>query len=151
MSRVEAWDDSDKFRGCKDFAGRPAEWEEWSEKFLGNVKARSPVVFDILKAVQHQLAERELEAEDYIVVVHALDIEMPTQKEIESISFKMHRLLSDLTTQEANSTVRRCRNGNGMLAWKRLTATHNPKTLASGLKALMGVHSPPKIMDNQTA
>ena len=61
------------------------------------------MVFDILKAVEHQLAERELEADDYIEVIHALDIEMPTQKEIENISFKMHRLLSDLTTQEANS------------------------------------------------
>ena len=38
-----------------------------------------------------------------------------------------------------------------MLAWKRLTAIHNPKTLASGLKALMVVHNPPNIGDIKRA
>ena len=72
---------------------------------------------------------------------------MPDAREVETLSSKMHRLLGDLTTQEANATVRRCRGQNGMLAWMRLTAIHNPKTLASGLKALMSVRNPPKICD----
>ena len=76
-----------------------------------------------------------------------LDADMPDDKEVEVLSSKLHRLLGDLTTQEANATIRRCRGENGMLARKRLTATHNPKTLASGLKALTAVHNPPKISD----
>ena len=76
---------------------------------------------------------------------------MPDAQEVEILSSKLHHLLGDLTIQEANATVRRCRGENGMLAWKRLTAIHNPKTLASGLKALMAVHNPPKICDIKKA
>ena len=44
-------------------------------------------------------------------------------------------LLLNLTTGEANATVRRCQ-GLGWLAWKRLTSSLNPRTLASGIKAI---------------
>ena len=60
---------------------------------------------------------------------------------------KLHRLLIDLTTGDANAVVRRSRNANGLLAWKRLSASLNPKTLASGLKCINAAHNPPRILD----
>ena len=39
-ARAKPWDDAEKFRGCRDFGGKPGEWEEWSAKFLGTVKAK---------------------------------------------------------------------------------------------------------------
>ena len=120
-------------------------------KFLGTIKAKSIVVHTILKAVEHHLTERELESDEYAASISLLDAGMPEAQEVESLSSKLHHLLGDLTIQEANARVRRCRGESDMLAWKRLTAIHNPKTLASGLKALMAVHNPPKICDIKKA
>ena len=128
-ARAKPWDDAEKFRGCKDFSGKATEWEEWSAKFLGTIKSKSIVLHTILKSVEHQFSERELECDDYAASISLLDAGMPDAREVEIFSSKMHRLLGDLTTQEANATVRRCRGENGMLAWKRLTAIHNPKTV----------------------
>ena len=60
------------------------------------------------------------------------------------ISFKLHSVLVSLTTREANAVVRRCR-GNGLWAWKKLSSTLNPRTLASGVKAISQVLNPSKI------
>jgi hypothetical protein len=49
-----------------------------------------------------------------------------------------------MTTGEANAMVRRCQ-GQGWLAWKKLTASLNPRTLASGIKKISAVLSPGKI------
>ena len=140
-ARAKPWDDAEKFRGCRDFSGKASEWEEWSAKFLGTIKSKSIVLHTILRSVEHHLSERDLEADDYATSISMLDAEMPGEKEVEVLSSKLHRLLGDLTTQEANATIRRCRGENGMLAWKRLAAIHNTKTLASGLKALTAVQS----------
>ena len=145
--RMKSWDDGEKYRGCANFSGRAGEWEEWSEKILGTIKAKSSVIHGLLKGIEHQMTERELEDHEYASNISLLYADMPIPQEVEAASAKLYRLLSDLTTQEANATVRRCRNENGALAWKRLTSTHNPKTLASGLKSLMAVHNPPKITD----
>ena len=59
-------------------------------------------------------------------------------------SSEMFNLLLNLTTGEANATVRRCQ-GLGWLAWKRLTSSLNPRTLASGIKAISAVLAPGKI------
>ena len=67
--------------------------------------------------------------------------------EVVMIGAKLHRLLMDLTTGDANAVVRRSRNANGLLAWKRLSASLNPKTLASGLKCINAAHNPPRIVD----
>jgi hypothetical protein len=56
----------------------------------------------------------------------------------------MYNLLLNLTTGDANAVVRRSL-GSGWLAWKRLTSTMNPRTLASGIKAISQVLNPPKI------
>ena len=58
---------------------------------------------------------------------------------------KLHNLLIGLTTGEANAIVRRCRDAHGLLAWKRLCSTLNPRTLASGVKAISQVMNPQKI------
>ena len=60
------------------------------------------------------------------------------------ISVKLHNVLLSLTTGEANAAIRRCR-GNGLWAWKKLSATLNPRTLASGVKAISQVLNPGKI------
>ena len=74
-------------------------------------------------------------------------IGMPEPEEVLDISAKYHHLLGNLTTAEAHAVVRRSRGENGLLAWKRLTANSNPKTLASGLKCINAAHNPPKIVD----
>ena len=96
--RARPWDDADKYRGCGQFSGRPSEWEEWYEKFVGTVKAKSAHVHAVLKAVEHKMTEHELEAEGYAEAISALDLDMPEAKEVVLISAKLHRLLGDLTT-----------------------------------------------------
>ena len=63
----------------------------------------------------------------------------------------MHNLLLNLTTGEANAVVRRCRGRHGLLAWKKLCASLNPRTLASGVKAIGQVMNPPQIIDPKKA
>ena len=46
-----------------------------------------------------------------------------------------------------NAVVRRCTGENGLLAWKRLCTSLNPRTLASGVKAINQVIILPKISD----
>ena len=35
--RGRHWDDGDKFRNCKVYAGRSGDWEEWSELLMGTI------------------------------------------------------------------------------------------------------------------
>ena len=63
---------------------------------------------------------------------------------VQEISVKLHNVLLSLTTGEANAAIRRCR-GNGLWAWKKLSATLNPRTLASGVKAISQVLNPDTI------
>ena len=67
--------------------------------------------------------------------------------EVLEASAKLHHLLGDLTTGEAHAMIRRCRGENGLLAWKKLASSANPKTLASGLKCINLVHNPPRITE----
>ena len=66
------------------------------------------------------------------------------EDEVEQISAKLYNVLMNITTGEANAVVRRCR-GNGLWAWRRLSTTLNPRTLASGVKAISQVLNPGKI------
>lgn len=63
---------------------------------------------------------------------------------VKETSGQMFNLLLLLTKDEANAVVRRCQ-GHGWLAWKRLTSFLNPRTLASGVKAISAVLPPGKI------
>ncbi len=47
--------------------------------------------------------------------------------------------------------VRRCRGRHGLLAWKKLHTTLNPRTLASGPKWISQALNPPKIVDAKKA
>ena len=90
-----------------------------------------------------------LEAGEFAEMIANADMGMPEPEEVLDISAKLHHLLGNLTTAEAHAVVRRSRGGNGLLAWKRLTANSNPKTLASGLKCINAAHNP-KIVDVKT-
>ena len=59
-------------------------------------------------------------------------------------SAQMYNLLLNLTTGEANAVVRRSL-GMGWLAWKRIMSSLNPRTLASGIKAISAVLTPAKV------
>lgn len=59
-------------------------------------------------------------------------------------SSQMYDLLLNTTPEEANAMVRRCQ-GQGWLAWKRLSSSLNPRMLTSGIKAISMVRSPWKI------
>ena len=61
------------------------------------------------------------------------------------ISYKLHEILINQTTGEANALVRRCAIENRLLAWKKSCTSLNPRTLASGVKAINQVNNPPKI------
>lgn len=65
-------------------------------------------------------------------------------------SAEMYNLLLNITTGEANAMVRRCL-GQGWLAWKTLTSSLNPRTLASGVNAISAVLSPNKITKSAKA
>ena len=91
-----------------------------------------------------------LEAGEFAEMIVNADIFMPEPEEVLDISAKLHHLLGNLTTAEAHAVVRRSRGENGLLAWRRLTANSNPKTLASGLKCINAAHNPPKIVDVRT-
>ena len=126
-SRGKQWDDSDRFKNCVGFTGRVSEWDEWSERLLGTVKARSTVVYDIMLLVEHKISEKMLETDGYELVIAAMDDTEIDADEVVLIGAKLHCLLVDLTTGDANAVVRRSRNANGLPAWKRLSASLSPK------------------------
>ena len=126
-SRGKQWDDSDRFKNCVGFTGKVSERDEFSERLLGTVKSRSTVVHDIMLLVEHKISEKMLETDGYEMVIAAMDGTELDADEVVLIGAMLHRLLVDLTTGDANAVVRRSRNANGLLAWKRLSASLNPK------------------------
>ena len=73
-------------------------------------------------------------------------IENCDKEAVQDISVKLHNVLLSLTTGEATAVVRRCR-GNALWAWEKLSSTLNPRTLASGVKAISQVLNPGKIIN----
>ena len=63
---------------------------------------------------------------------------------IAKTSAEMYHVLLNITTGEANAVVRRSL-GSGWLAWKRLTSSLNPRTLASGIKTISAALHPQRI------
>ena len=129
------------------YAGRAADWEEWSERLLGTIKTRASKVHSLMKLVELNVSEKVLERGNYADLVVDADVGMDSAEEVVEASAKLHHLLGDLTTGEAHAMIRRCRGENGLLAWKKLTSSANPKTLASGLKCINLVHNPPRIAE----
>ena len=146
-ARSRQWEDAERFKACVGFAGKAAEWDEWSDRLLGTVKSRSVEVYSMMRLVEHKITEKTLEGDDYAVMLAALDDGTLGPEDTEQMSAKLHLLLGNVTTGDAHAVVRRSLNGNGFLAWKRQTSTWNPKTLASGLKCINAAHNPPRIVD----
>ena len=135
------WDAMDKYKNIKTFAGDSKEWDEFATKFRSQVGAGDRKVAEILDVVETEMSEAQMEEADW---VHLADEECDEEK-VKEITEKLHNVLLSLTTGEANAVVRRCRGRNGLLAWKRLCTTLNPRTLASGVKAISLVLNPGKI------
>ena len=88
------------------------------------------------------MVEAQVEEKDWDTVV----IENCDEEAYQDISVKLHNVLLSLTTGEVNAVVRR-RRGNRLWAWKELSSTLNPRTLASGVKAFSQVLNPGKIIN----
>ena len=136
------WDKGEKYKNIKMFSGDQKDWEEYSTKLRSQIGAGSRKTAQTLDWVETQMSEAEMQQTDWAELIK--DDEM-TAEGVKEMGAKLHNLLLALTTGEANATVRRCREANGMLAWKRLCTTLNPRTLASGVKAISQVLTPHKI------
>ena len=136
------WDDVNYFRNVKVFDGDNKEWEEFQTKLKSQIAAGSPRAAEILDYTETETTEMELaDAKTYNYEIDDAITEDMTKE----TSYKLHNLLISLTTGEANTHVRRCKDRNGLLAWKRLSTKLNPRTLASGVKAISAVLNPAKI------
>ena len=110
-----------------------------SPQILPEIVCKVPRTYVCVEAQSVMLEEQD-EAKDWGLVK---DDQCPVEA-AQGISVKLHNVLLSLTTGEANAAIRRCR-GNGLWAWKKLSATLNTRTLASGVKAISQVLNPGKI------
>ena len=122
------WDNISIYRSVKPFCGNPKDWEEFSEKLKSQVAAGDMLAASVLDVVETQVSETNLQEDGYYVYVAEDDT--CSEDQIIKISTKLHNLPG-----EANAVVRRCRGRHGLLAWKRLCTTLDPRTLASGVVA----------------
>ena len=129
------WDNLEKFKNIKQFAGEAKDWEEFATKFRSQAGANDTRVMGILEMVENEMKEGDLEslkeANDFVLIAtdrYSDDLLLQTSQ-------KLYNVLLSITTGEANAVVRRCR-GNGMWAWKKLCTTLNPRTLATGIKMI---------------
>ena len=147
-AKSKNWDEIGRYKNVKVFGGDPKEWEEFWTKFKSQVSAGSPKVAEMLDEVEAKLSELELEEEGFEEKLTDFPLD---EDEVREIGHMLHNLLLSLTTGEANAVVRRCRGRHGLLAWKRLCTTLNPRTLASGVKAISQALNPPKIANSTKA
>jgi hypothetical protein len=136
------WDNPERYKNLKVYAGEVKEFEEWSVKFRSLVSAGDAKVGQLMKAVEHDCTEEELVKNKYSQTSPEFDEN--DEGFIIQTAAEMYNLLLNITTGEANAVVRRSL-GSGWLAWKRLTSSLNPRTLASGIKAISAVLNPPKV------
>ena len=136
------WDNLDRYKNLKQFDGKQQEFEEWNVKFRSLVSAGDRKVGQLMSAIEKECTEDELAKGKF----NQLEPEFGREDEalISESSAGMFNLLLNITTGEANAMVRRSL-GMGWLAWKRITSSLNPRTLASGIKAISAVLTPPKV------
>ena len=137
-----SWDALERYRNLKMFNGDLKDYEEFATKFRSQVAAGDKKVERLMRAVETECTEDRLTLNQFDECKPEFD-ENDAEFVLTSSS-EMFNLLLNLTTGEANATVRRCQ-GLGWLAWKRLTSSLNPRTLASGIKAISAVLAPGKI------
>ena len=140
-----AWDEVSRFKTIKVFTGAAAEWEEWFSKVGGTIKARDPQVHEFLQFIERRVAAKDLVDEQYAEKI-AEECLMGAE-DVRAISSRLHRLLMEITTQDAHAKIRRCKGENGVLGWKRLSLHNNPKTLATGMRDINMAHNPGKVVD----
>ena len=136
------WDTPERYKNLKVFDGNLKDFEEWGVKFRSLVCAGDAKVGQLMKAVEHECTEDELVKNKYTQT--APEFDESDGPFILQTSAEMYNLLLNITTGEANAVVRRSL-GLGWLAWKRLTSSLNPRTLASGIKAISAVLTPPRV------
>ncbi len=136
------WHSVENFKNLKVFAGETKEYEEFSTKLRSQVAAGDPRVAKMMACVEKDCSEEMLAQGKYDETAPEFDGD--DMEFILKSSSEMYNLLLNRTTGEANAMVRRCA-GQGWLAWKKLTASLNPRTLASGIKQISAVLSPRKI------
>ena len=146
MSKPNNWDTLNNYKNFKLFSCDQKEWDEFSTKFRSQVAAGDGGVAALMESVESVMLEEQAEAKYWELVE---DDKCPVEA-VQEISVKLHNVFLSLTTGEANAAIRRCR-GNGLWAWKKLSATLNPRTLASGVKAISQVLNPGKITKSPKA
>ena len=137
------WDSTDKYKNIKMFAGDQREYEEFATKLRSQVAASNGKVAMLMKTVENDCSEELLAKGKFDECRPTFDNN--DAQFIMDSSNEMYNLLLNMTTGEANAMVRRC-NGQGWLAWKKITSSLNPRTLASGIKAISAVLSPGKMI-----
>jgi hypothetical protein len=142
------WDNLDRYKNLKQFDGKQQDFEEWNVKFRSLICAGDRRVGQLMKSIETECSEDELAKGKF----NQLEPEFSERDEtfIAESPAGMFDVLLNITTGEANAMVRRS-SGMGWLAWKRLTSSLNPRTLASGIKAISAVLTPPKVIHSMKA
>jgi hypothetical protein len=136
------WDNLDRYKNLMVFDGNQKNFEEWSIKFRSLVKSGDVKVGRLMEAVEDSCTEERLAMNKFNELEPGWD--QSDEMFVSQTSAEMYNVLLNITTGEANAVVRRSL-GLGWLAWKRLVSTLNPRTLASGIKAISSVLNPQKI------
>jgi hypothetical protein len=136
------WHFVEQYKNIKVFAGDTKDYEEFATKLRSQVAAVSPKVARMMACVEKDCSEEMLAKGRFDEAKPEFD-EDDAPFVIQG-SAELYSLLLNMTTGEANAMVRRCQ-GQGWLAWKKLTASLNPRTLASGIKRISAVLSPGKV------
>ena len=142
------WYDLDVYRNIKTFSGDQKDWEEFHGKMKGQIAAKNGIAAEVLDFVEAKMSEAELNSDVFKVMVAGQEMDDDDLREVRN---RMFNVLLNLTTGEANAVVRRCQGRCGLLAWKKLCTTLNPRTLASGVKLISQVINPAKIVDARKA
>jgi hypothetical protein len=142
MGGGKKWDNLDRFKNLMVFDGSQKNFEEWSIKFRSLVKSGDVKVGRLMEAIEDSCTEERLAMNKFNELEPAWD--QQDEAFIAQSAAEMYNVLLNTTTGEANAVVRRSL-GMGWLAWKRLVSSLNPRTLASGIKAISGVLNPTKI------
>ena len=146
VGKMETWDSIGKYKNITLFTGEAKMWDEFSTKFRGQVAAGARGVEELMKLVETEVTEKQAEDQEWEDLADG----RCTVDQVQDVTVKLYNVLLSITTAEANAVVRRCR-GNGLWAWKRLSTTLNPRTLASGVKCISQVLAPTKITNASKA
>ena len=134
----------DKFRDLQLFDGSQKQFGEWAVKMRSMIRAGSVEVGQVMAAVETDCTEEVMQQPTGGFRQLAPQYDSDDEAFILSTAAKLYNVLLTKTTGEANAVVRRSA-GNGLLAWKRLVSTLNPRALASGIKAISAAISPARV------